>query len=71
MLYTDGARTHRHARVNDNYRDHDLQVDRARRGQATRPQDMPVDGPSRGPCLAHRSPVDAYGLTRFACQTAL
>jgi putative transposase len=29
----------------------------------------PVDGPS-GPWLAHRSPVFASGLTRFACQTA-
>jgi hypothetical protein len=67
-LYTAGARTYRYARVTDNYSGHDLEADRARRGQATRPQDKPVDGPSRGPCLAHRSPVDAYGLTRFACQ---
>ena len=31
----------------------------------------PVDSPSRGPWLDHRSPADAYGLTRFACQTAI
>jgi len=30
-----------------------------------------VDSPSRGPWLDHRSPADAYGLTRFACQTAV
>ena len=24
--------------------------------------------PPPGPCLAHRSPADAFGLTRFACQ---
>jgi len=46
-----------------------LVVHRARRGQGTRPQRKAVDGPS-GSCLDHRSPIDAYGLTRFTCQTA-
>ena len=27
--------------------------------------------PSRGPWPDHRSPADAYGLTRLACQTAV
>ncbi len=27
--------------------------------------------PRGGPWLDHRSPIDAYGLTRFACQTAV
>jgi len=48
-----------------------MNQNRARRGQATCPQDEPVDSPSRGPWLDHRSPTDAYGLTRFACQTAV
>jgi hypothetical protein len=43
---------------------------RGRRGQATRPQDKPVDDPT-GPWLDHRSSADAFGLTRFACQTAV
>lgn len=30
-----------------------------------------MDSPLRGPWLDHRSPADAYGLTRFACQTAV
>jgi len=63
---------HRHApsKTDENYSSPRPEADRARRAQATRPQDKPVDGPSRGPCLAHRSPADASGLTRFACQTA-
>ena len=48
-----------------------MNQNRARRGQATCPQDEPVDSPSRGSWLDHRSPADAYGLTRFACQTAV
>jgi hypothetical protein len=38
--------------------------ERVRRGQATCPQDKPVDSPS-GAWLAHRSSKDAYGLTRL------
>lgn len=30
-----------------------------------------MDGPWRGAWLAHRSPAFAFGLTRFACQTAV
>ena len=30
-----------------------------------------MDSPSRGSWLDHRSPADAFGLTRFACQTAI
>lgn len=40
----------------------------ARRGQATFPQDEPVDSPA-GAWLAHRSPMAACSLTRGACQT--
>jgi len=48
-----------------------MNQNRARGGQTTCPQDEPVASPSRGPWLDHRSPADAYGLTRFACQTAV
>ncbi len=30
-----------------------------------------MDSPLRGSWLDHRSPADAFGLTRFACQTAI
>jgi len=36
---------------------------RVRRGQTTCPQDKPVDSPA-GTWIAHRSSMDAYGLTR-------
>lgn len=42
----------------------------ARRGQVIHPQDKPMDGPS-GAWPDHRSPAYAYGLTRFACHTAV
>ena len=48
-----------------------MNQNRARGGQTTCPQDQPVDSPSRGPWLDHRSPAEAYGLTRFAFQRAL
>ena len=44
---------------------------RAHRGQATHPQGKPVDGLCEVRACDHRSPTFAYGLTRFACQTAI
>ncbi len=44
---------------------------RARRGQATHPQGGPVDGLCEVRASDHCSPTTAYGLTRFACRTAV
>ena len=46
-------------------------ANRARRGQATHPQCEPVDGLCEVRASDHRSPTTAYGLTRFACRTAV
>ena len=47
-----------------------LVLDLARRGQAICPQDEPVDSPFGVHGLPTAPRTYAYGLTRFACQTA-
>ena len=48
-----------------------LVIDLARRGQAICPQGKPVDSPFGVHGLPTAPRRCAYGLTRFACQTAI